>query len=477
MNYFKAILILTLIILCQKGFSQSVDMKRTYHWYFGDSCGIDFSSGLPQIDTNGVIATLEGCASISDTSGKLLFYTDGTYVWDSTHTLMPNGFGLHGNWSSQNSAIIVPNPGNQNIYYVFTTPSYGGDWSGNTAMEYSIVDMSLNSGLGDISIKNVALFSTATEQMGAVRHIDNYNYWVVGHQASNNNFMAYLVTDSGVSTTPVISSVGFENCGDGGCSVLGLKFSASGCRIACTYPNFDTLEIFDFDIASGVVMNPITLNIQRPWTACFSQDDKMLYACTYDYNIGDQRLFQFNLTTNAPSSILASKTYISNVIGLQESMQLGIDGKIYCSKYLSNYLAVITNPNTPGTGCNFISNGFYLGGRTCQAGITNFVQSYFKNETVEYACSYIGIPNEFSNYAIQVFPNPMSEYFVIQSGIDLENATIRILNMQGQKLRDVDNVSGQSTIIGRNDLSNGIYLIQIIQNSKVVTTKKLLVVD
>ena len=51
--------------------------RESTHWYFGDNIGLNFSQGIPQILLNGQLATIEGCSTISDNNGNLIFYTDG----------------------------------------------------------------------------------------------------------------------------------------------------------------------------------------------------------------------------------------------------------------------------------------------------------------------------------------------------------------------------------------------------------------
>jgi len=63
-------------------------------WYFGENAGLDFNSGTPVALTNGQLDTLEGCATISNNNGQLLFYTDGITVWNRNHVVMPNGYAL-----------------------------------------------------------------------------------------------------------------------------------------------------------------------------------------------------------------------------------------------------------------------------------------------------------------------------------------------------------------------------------------------
>jgi hypothetical protein len=151
----KIFLFLTLIISIN-AFSQ----KEAAIWYFGEKAGLDFNSGSPVSITDGKIITSEGCASISDKNGSVLFYTDGSLVFNKFHKVMPNGSGLLGHNSSTQSAIIVPKPNNPYVYYIFTVdqplpdnvddnPLNDQD-PPNNGLNYSEVDIRLDNGLGDI---------------------------------------------------------------------------------------------------------------------------------------------------------------------------------------------------------------------------------------------------------------------------------------------------------------------------------------
>ena len=54
--------------------------KEANIWYFGDKAGLDFNSGSPVVLTDSEMTTNEGCATISDNNGNLLFYTNGITV-------------------------------------------------------------------------------------------------------------------------------------------------------------------------------------------------------------------------------------------------------------------------------------------------------------------------------------------------------------------------------------------------------------
>ena len=111
-NCFTAVLCLFITLLPIKASCQ----KQANVWYFGDHAGLDFKTGSPVALSNGALKTDEGCASISDTAGNILFYTDGITVYNKKDTSMPNGTGLNGHSSSTQSSIIIPVPGNDSIF-------------------------------------------------------------------------------------------------------------------------------------------------------------------------------------------------------------------------------------------------------------------------------------------------------------------------------------------------------------------------
>src|ERR1035437_9225163 len=142
-NIANILLIFTgiLIIKCN-----SFAQQQYLNWNFGGNAALNFSTGSPVVVTGSALNTVEGCASISDNMGNLLFYTDGITVWDKTNTQMPNGTGLFGNASATQSALIVPNPGNMNQYYIFTS-----DLQAGLGTNWYLEDMTLNGGFGDRS--------------------------------------------------------------------------------------------------------------------------------------------------------------------------------------------------------------------------------------------------------------------------------------------------------------------------------------
>ncbi|WP_430906346.1 T9SS type B sorting domain-containing protein [Maribacter sp. 2-571] len=338
-------------------------------WYFGDNAGLDFNSGSPVVLEDGALSTAEGCATMSDEEGNLLFYTDGVTVWGQDHLPMPNGSDLKGHSSSTQSGIIVPVPDNADRYIVFTTYFQLRD-----GLYYSEIDMNANSGTGDVVKKNVALRPLVTEKLTAVMHRNGSDIWVLAHDWGSNAYLAYLVTASGVSTDPVISNVGFSldypaSDEDVFKSRGYLKTSPDGSKIAACH-SFVGLELLDFDAATGKVSNPKVLMqsaIKDFYGLEFSPRTNYLYA-----SIIKEDIYQFDL--NAPD--VAASVFPLNVPEQTTGgLQLALDGKIYVAG--AKQLAVIQRPDAAGADSGFMANAVSLGTGHSTFGLPPFITSYF----------------------------------------------------------------------------------------------------
>jgi hypothetical protein len=166
---------------------------------------INFNNNPVSTQYNYRYLNLRTCnASICDTAGNLLFYTDGMKVWNRLHQPMPNGTGLNGHISSTQSAIIVPVIGDTSRYYVFTIDDYGSP----QRLQYSVVNMNMDNGRGDIELKNSPIISGVSEKLTAVRHCNQRDIWIITHSTFGNTYYAFLVDPSGVHTTPAVSQAG-----------------------------------------------------------------------------------------------------------------------------------------------------------------------------------------------------------------------------------------------------------------------------
>ena len=334
-------------------------------WFFGQYAGLDFMTNPPTAIT-GSLNTTEGCASVANSAGNLLFYTDGVTIWNSNHVVMSNGNGLNGHLSTTQSAVIVKRPGSNNIYYVFTLGA-----GGNAGLYYSEVNLSLSSGAGSVTVLNTLLATGCTEKLSSVVHCNGNDIWVMTHDFASPNFRAFLVSASGVNTSAVISSSGIWVSG---LSVGTIKFSPNGKKLSVSHYVSLTIscELFDFDASTGIVSNPIALGTSfGSYSSEFSPDGTKLYATS---PLG--KITQWDLCAGSATAIAASEYSMvaTNVLG----MQLADDGKIYVARPSQTSLGVINNPNLSGASCNYVSNGQSISPNFNKLGLPNPIKIGFK---------------------------------------------------------------------------------------------------
>jgi len=339
--------------------------------------------------------TNEGCATISDNNGNLLFYTDGIKVWNRNGQVMPNGSGLKGDPSSSNSAIVIPKPGSASIYYIFTADA--GENDNAKGYCYTEVDMTMAGGLGDVTAnKNILLYAPSSEQLTAVRHANGIDVWVITKEWGNNQWDVFKIDCNGVNSTPVVSVggtvrdsllpvviagvPGFWNEGSVGC----LKPSPDEKRLAATDFANGCWEILDFDNSTGLLSNPLIVPQEHPYGIEFSPDSRMVYVVSESRLRASPEVVQYSLASYDSVSIASSAVVIGKSRGGDlGALQVGPDGKIYCIMENLDSLAVINAPNVPGLGSSMVFSQVYLDGREGIRGLPVFFPGLIANQNVD----------------------------------------------------------------------------------------------
>lgn len=351
----------------------SFGQNQKINWYFGQNAGLSFITNPPTLLTNGALNTPEGCATISDAAGSLLFYTNGVTVWDQSHSTMANGTGLQGNTSSVQSSLIVKKPGSNNLYYLFTL-------DGALGFKYSIIDMTLAAGMGSVTVKNSPLYTgSCTEKMTGTRHCNGVDSWIVIHENGTLNYRSYLLTAAGISTTAVVSNVGANGHYFGS-----MKISPNGKKITNVAYNLAYPELCDFDNSTGIVSNPITLmNSSGSYGCEYSPDGTKLYTAIVG---GLPQVCQWDLCAGSSAAIIASLYTFTATGGF--GMQLAPNGKIYISK-VSSQLSVINSPNLAGAAANYVDLGYSLSPKSSYLGICNFINNPQPSPPFTYTASNV----------------------------------------------------------------------------------------
>ncbi|MCB0769760.1 MAG: gliding motility-associated C-terminal domain-containing protein [Flavobacteriales bacterium] len=362
-------------------------------WYMGFGAGLDFGSGVP-VATGGPLSTDEGCATISDANGQLLFFTNGEQVWDRSLNLMPNGSGLLGHFSCSQSALIVPVPGQPEQFELFTAPAGAGEWTPSDAGHHHRIDMGANGGLGDVVYANQPLAAPLVEKLTATRHANGIDVWVLYHGWNNANYYAYLVTCEGVEG-PVVSTLGYiprlDDAGSSGEVIGCMKMNRQGTMLCSVwteatlstqqdYQSRGIVQLLDFDNSTGMLSNVRSdtlgtgTDIQKCYGVEFSPGGAFVYVNDHGLigGISNSRVLQYDLAAPFDQPHVVAQN--NRAYG---SMQLGPDGAIHIARLNgATYLSAITAPDLQGAACGFVEVGASLGTDPSTWGLPNHWDTY-----------------------------------------------------------------------------------------------------
>ena len=344
--------------------------QRANIWYFGDNAGIDFNPPGPTALNDGAMIAEEGCTAISNTNGEIIFYTNGSSVYDVNHNEIAMGLG--GETSASQSVIAVPVPNDETLWYLFTNEEVHGDNSYLTM--YSIFDIKLNGGTGGILKSQDTLFTKSTER------ITSNNNWVILHEYGNNTFRAYPMTQGGIGNA-VLSTVGEVHRTDVERNGQGyMKMSPDGTKLAValsTDNGTNFVELFSFTDSTGVIADytPIDLTADgasgQVYGLEFSPGGNKLFVSVK--NPGGSQIFEYRADSLNRVGIIGAPIPDTRELG---ALQTGPDGQIYVAANGSSTLGTIQVDEDTASQSSFNAAGFALaGGTTSRLGLPNFVQN------------------------------------------------------------------------------------------------------
>ncbi|WP_118973270.1 gliding motility-associated C-terminal domain-containing protein [Taibaiella koreensis] len=360
-------------------------------------CALNFNT-LPLTMTPASMFSFdEGIASVADpVTGTLLFYSNGRTCWNASFNIMLNGDTLFGNtqwmgsWeqsggsgSTNQGVCIVPFINQPGKYYVFSLCGPTSWLTGNpppptTFLFYSVVDMSLDGGLGGVvpGQKNIPLggVEPLSESMIAVPG-DNCDIWLMVHDFLNPVFRAFHITRNGVDPNPVITTAGAQiqgPAGPGAYRVGAMAVSPDRKLLAITScssgmgagPTTGVL-LSRFDPGTGQVSDAVQVGQSLDaYSVAFSQNNSRLYVVKPDPVdiFGPASLLQYDISAHDSTVIAGTQISISQASPPWACMRL-YDGKIYMITpfSMSDSLWIIGQPDLAGTACNFHYSGFAYG--------------------------------------------------------------------------------------------------------------------
>ncbi len=325
-------------------------------------------------------------SSICSKDGGLLFYTDGVNLWNRDGFTLPK-YNKWWPWFGNVVPLITPHISNDSLYYIFAVDDEEAEGAGGInsfKLQYVSIKMYKP---GDIeeavyprptNVRDYysTLLSNTSHVLAGTGHCNQIDTWITTH--SPGGLYSFLVTTTGVSPTPVITTVP-EN-------ILPLqklntrygniKFSANSERLIIPDADNNKIVVFDFDNQTGKFSNPVKLSAPKDQyleDAEISADGSKLYFGSYEINdpeAASEIHYIYQMDLNAGSAADIEKTLYKVNAGdrtvclrscniLRRTMQLGPDGRIYANRreYIGldyeQTMGVIEDPSKAGKDCNY----------------------------------------------------------------------------------------------------------------------------
>lgn len=465
---------------------------------------LDFNNGqLPVVNvTSKYVPMRTENASVCDSSGNLLFYTNGYRLFDRNLDFIPGGYleppsdtnGMYSGINQIRGCMFLPWPGDTNRYLLlhttkeFTWPLGAPAWIPYPLprhLYYSVFNKTLNNGNGGfISLNHIIVTDTLTNWGGGLavtKHANGRDWWIMVKKHYKNKFYKFLLTPAG------IQSMGFQ--------LIGLDNQARYLDIYCFSPNGEVLAgiisahdlcLMNFDRCTGQLSNhQIISNPSNPNHGCedadFSPDSRFLYATER------VKIFQYDLLNmQTPGAVQASRTVVADtafstsicdtpsITNIKTQYPVGAlaaDGRIYYPpSYGCQELSYFNKPDSSGLASDFIYGGLNIVNQHFTS--TPYYPNYRLGPLAGSPCDTLSVGvEEWQASQVLIFPNPAQNSINVSLGSTCEEIQCSFYNMQGQLLFQEKRNFGNAFTLDFPKLTKGIYLLEILCNEGRVVKK------
>jgi hypothetical protein len=431
---------LILLFLFMFSNSASIFSQGYNHaWLLGHDAGfimgkLNFTSNSYTLTSEQRLMTFyQTQANISDANGNFLMSSNGVWIANANNQVMMNGSGLNPNsFTNANSNglpltyanLILPYPGDTNKFVLFHhSAAYDGYSYPNYQILQTIIDITLDNGLGGVIFKNDTLIQdTLNWGLAACRHSNGQDWWIVCQKHDSDIIYKILLTTNGIEniTTEQL------NVPNAWYNVTQLTFSPDGKKFAYTiYDTTSTLKsvvLLDFNRCSGMFSSPVIIPVIYHqyfylWGISFSPNSQFIYTCT------PFKIYQINAdTADIPASLIevaVNDTFYSPFPPFQTDfrlMYLAANGKIYITSGNGvQHHHFINEPNLSGLSSDVQQHGLDLNGIWNFRSVPNHPNYYLGCDTTCTPCLIppVGINEVLHDFRFNIYPNPSSGNFNI----------------------------------------------------------------
>jgi hypothetical protein len=493
--------------------------KQGNIWIMSDSAGLDFNVMPPQVITTDAPVfnynfTRWYHASTCDTTGSLLYYDRSLStnslntgypvgVYDRNHTPFPEDSALE--TIDRAHSMFLPFTGTTRTAYVYMYPNFNVPQTNLSTIQirYCMIEDTARGGMGGFKggfaglNLPIATYDSIAYTLGAVRHANGRDWWVVGHEFLSNRFIIALATPDTVALVR-IQSIGevygkydtqFGGSGSGGEMV----FSRDGSRLI-TNSNENLIQSFAFDRCTGVlsdyklIQGPVSDTVssfEHPIYIALSPYGKLLYVQTGIQQNTINVIFQYDLIS---SDIMGTRTelfrYPNSVGAGSGCLQLGLDNRIYISHFFmyppwipqnplcpldSMYISTIEHPDVVGLGCGLSLNSVYMGGKKVRKGNLPRMPYYDLGPVDNSTCDTLGLDQTplnsqaqaLSKATFQVYPNPATTEVSLKWETPAEFTNWAVLDIWGRTILQGAITEPSATNLSLANLPAGLYFIEL----------------
>lgn len=484
----KVIFLVTYIF----GIVVSLQSQKLYSkWLYGDKGTVNLNTTsifeiTPKGDTSYTVPSdvrfQATVASICDTAGNLLFYTNGISIFGSDHKIIQNGdsinFGKYWDtwkikgYASTQGIQIIPRPNSINEYYLIHQAYEYNDTLSHfypKYLYYSVIKLNVNN-KPYVTLKNKEIFNNYHEIFSLVKHGNGNDYWLFISEAASNIYQYFKIDSSGIKFdhTQKLENSLFNPCED----AYGSPTVSPNGKYFLRFQHPCDLAVYEIDRWYGKIEKEqiITFDTILPFGSgsAFSPDSRKAYVSSR-YSIYQIDLDQFPIKLVEVAHMGAY--YDALPFGI---MDLAYNGKIYINTLGHfNYMHVIENPDSLGIKCNVKKEGVKL------TSDINFTMPRTPNP-------FLGKLDTTTNTKIlnikdevfKVYPNPSSGKFNLEINkkyFSNNSLEVEIFDFMGRQLfflkfPDIK----YSNIINISLDSKGIYNIILRDKAKILATQKII---
>lgn len=347
--------------------------KLPNKWFFGYQAGLNFTKGSPYVvrgqtgqTTQKGIQNMwmrvenEPFLVMGDSEGNVVFYSDGSKVWNDKFTESDTLLSAQGTHAQ---IVAVKIPESDNRYLIFTP-----DGDNGRVQNWKFSEVEVGEKIHFIKANEKFIDGDFMEATTLVPHCNGIDYWIIlRKRGKSKDYYSFLINKKGVQK-PIISQGEFETkVGSNpdfapqiGVMAVNNAFNV----IATTFYKQNEIdggvELMEFDNKTGKLTKQLAFidNFSDPtdvYGVCFSPNDSLLYVTECE----GEKVNQFRIFYKKESKINASRMVLhhgSQTNARLGQIQMGPDSCLYIPSDFNgrayelgcNFIGVIKKPNNIG---------------------------------------------------------------------------------------------------------------------------------